>query len=122
MARLDNTPDLDLLVGGWMDHKAAAEKHSNEARRLGTEIAEKVGAGNSYEVVDGVGVAVTNPRSTISEKGLDAALAAGAITSAQYAECFDMTPRFSADKARQALTGNQLDAIKTIGAPTVRGL
>ena len=106
---------LDSLVNDYLDHKAAAEKHTDIAAQCAEQIIAKIGEGNSYEVVDGVGVKVTHGAQTINSTR-----AAEILTAEQYAACF--VSSFSAAGARNALPGALVDQCKVTGKPQVRAL
>lgn len=112
---LPRDADLDALVNSWLDHRSAAEKHANEAKRLQAEILVKVGPGRRYELDNGEGVTVTAPVERVDEDR-----AKTVLTADQYEAC--LVRSFSVAQARKVLCGALVDLCKVAGSPTVRAL
>lgn len=112
-------PERAQIVTDWLDHLAAAEKHADEAKRLGDVIAAW-GPG-TYEVLPGVGATVSRPSRNIDEDR-----ARDVLTPEQFAACCvpppATGPKFTAAAAKAALPGALLELVKVDGRSSVKRL
>lgn len=109
---------LQAMVADYLDHRAEAEKHGDEAKRLATEILAQLEPGKSVEIVPGVGVKVARGARRVTE-----AKAREVLTPEQYQACLvQPAPVFDVATAKDVLPGALVKLCEVVGAPSLRSL
>lgn len=111
---------LDGLVGDYLDASEAIEKWETTRRQLADQIAALLGPGGRHEIVDGVGVSVSRPRSSFDERTARAVLTDEQLAAITVTET---TSRLDFELAGRLWGSALTDQLKrTSGRPTVRRL
>lgn len=106
---------MDAAVNEYLDICAQIEKDSARRQELGIWLAARLGHGERYEIMDGVGVQLTAPRRTFSPE-----LAGQLFSPEQLAEISTSAPSAALAKARYPVIAEACRV--TSGTATLRRL